>query len=852
MIQLFAYDDAGERYELDLYESNPIKINVSAEDIIDIPRVDSAFSRQFRIPATSNNSKFFKWWYTAGSLDFDITQKVQSEIHVDGLLYRKGQLRMTMVFDNTKEDRIDIEVVFLGETKEFSTQIGDGFMNLLDVSDIDHILDHTNMHNTQLPFGDPSLFLDGKVRYGLGVRGYSYDADGNILENGQLNMNNSVQKSFRQQANHLQVDQYVPFLQVKYLVDKIFEQTDFTYSDNSVFNEDWFRYLYIDGIADVQTVTPSTNGDSIAKVGSTYSISSSGPFETVKFDTIVSDPSNCFNTSTHRYTLGVAATSAPFETVSATVQIADQYDFFSGSGASYTVNLYKKSGAAINLVDTTTQTAGAGFPGSQYFLNISVSITGTVVDPFADGDQFWCTVSAVGGSPERPVVTDASYFQVINTVDAVRGSTLLRDNVKTIEFFKSILAKFRLVMVPSKAIQNEFIIKPWKDYIATGDFFDWTEKLDVSKDRILKPVFFDQSGTILYRDQEGADYMNINHQDQYNDIYGHRIYDSQNDLLKNNREVTTIFAPTPVNQVPGYDPTNNTLQHTTTFILPYFCKESEETDKDGLPKLLPIKTRPRLMFWNGMRPTTNNDSIGFYDTTSPGEEHKEYSAFSYLSEMPSTVDTLDLNWKKDIQYFELNPPPLIVPPSGSLGQDVFERYWDSYIASLYSPEARMMTAYFVIDNEDMRNLTFDDVIFVKDTYWRLHKIIDAPLGNIDSVKVELIKLIDYIPEQESPEVDPGDYTGDLTFEDADVTFGNATGAFGGTPVNQYYSLLNCEGPGETAIGSYPGFLAPGTSVWISGSGNLDKCWEVVGSTTSQSAIPILQVYPDCTTCLASI
>ena len=61
MIQLFAYEN-GERYELDLYAEDPIKINISAEDIIDIPRIDSAFSRQFRIPATANNSRFFKWW----------------------------------------------------------------------------------------------------------------------------------------------------------------------------------------------------------------------------------------------------------------------------------------------------------------------------------------------------------------------------------------------------------------------------------------------------------------------------------------------------------------------------------------------------------------------------------------------------------------------------------------------------------------------------------------------------------------------------------------------------------------------------------------------------------------------
>ena len=64
-IQLYAYDQSGVRWELDLYEEDPIKITISAEDIIDIPRIDASFSRQFRIPATGNNSKFFKFWFVS-------------------------------------------------------------------------------------------------------------------------------------------------------------------------------------------------------------------------------------------------------------------------------------------------------------------------------------------------------------------------------------------------------------------------------------------------------------------------------------------------------------------------------------------------------------------------------------------------------------------------------------------------------------------------------------------------------------------------------------------------------------------------------------------------------------------
>lgn len=133
-VQLYAYE-AGIRYQLDLYPEQPIKITLSAEEITDPTQVNSTFSRQFRIPATNNNSKFFKYWYTSGVVDFDVTQKVTAEIHVDGILYTTGQLRLVAAYDNGSADRIDFEVVFLGETKTFSSQIGDGYMNSIDCTD---------------------------------------------------------------------------------------------------------------------------------------------------------------------------------------------------------------------------------------------------------------------------------------------------------------------------------------------------------------------------------------------------------------------------------------------------------------------------------------------------------------------------------------------------------------------------------------------------------------------------------------------------------------------------------------------------------------------------------------------
>ena len=125
MIQIYVYDDAGDKYELDLYETEPLKLTLSIEDIVDLPRVNSAFSQSFRIPATQNNSQVFKWWYEVNTVDFDVTRKVVAEIHVDGLFYKSGHIRIEAAYLNEETSQVDLEIVFFGETRDFASQIGE-------------------------------------------------------------------------------------------------------------------------------------------------------------------------------------------------------------------------------------------------------------------------------------------------------------------------------------------------------------------------------------------------------------------------------------------------------------------------------------------------------------------------------------------------------------------------------------------------------------------------------------------------------------------------------------------------------------------------------------------------------
>jgi len=125
MLQIYVYDDTGASYSLDLYKEDPLKITLSAEEINDIPRINSAFSKAFRVPATQTNSKVFQWWYEVNTVDFDITRRVRADIYSDGVFYKSGHIRIQNAFVNQETTQVDLELVFFGETRDFASQISE-------------------------------------------------------------------------------------------------------------------------------------------------------------------------------------------------------------------------------------------------------------------------------------------------------------------------------------------------------------------------------------------------------------------------------------------------------------------------------------------------------------------------------------------------------------------------------------------------------------------------------------------------------------------------------------------------------------------------------------------------------
>ena len=813
MLQIYVYDDLGARYELDLYKEEPLKLTLSVEEISDLPRVNSAFSQSFRIPATQNNSKVFKWWYEVNTVDFDVTRRVAAEIHVDGLFYKSGHIRIQAAYVNDVTSQVDLEIVFFGETRDFASQIGEITLNELNLTSLNHELTLTNVQDSWT-----GNLANGDVRYALAVRGYDYDENGVILQNSELADAQQHTKSFQKSVHPFNINQMTPMVRAKAIIDAIFAQTEYTYSSDSFFNTTLFEDLYTDTIVDASPTFTDEAG--LLEAYSTgQSLRPFESFEYVEFPNEISDPANAFAANLGFY----------YPPVDGNYTMNMSLNLRLGRSLVHPTPTYTiRVRQGLNIIQTKTVTVPYGV--TAYTVTDTLSMTNEPLVAGTGSSKVVVVEVKVENTNFNNSVEADSSWEVTTAPSAVSVNTLMKYNIKCVDFLKSILTKFKLIMVPSVDNEFEFVVKPWKDYIASGDRLDWTYKLDNSKTTMLKPIFFEQSQLIDFMDQPDEDMKNKPFQELNGRTYGTLQFDSQNDLLQNTKKIETIFAPTPVDIVDGFAASSD-------FVVPFFAKQGTEESDHGHLQELPMKIKPRLLFWNGMAAQGVDEAWYYTDGTTDVHNTTNYPRFTPYSEFPTTSTTINLNWFRDTPY----------PQDDNLGKSVYEEYWNEYIQQLYSNEARILTAYFNLDSQDMRILSFDDLIFIKNAYWRILKVYNAPLSEIATVKVDLVKVLDV--ETFANDGDPTPTGGGI--DDVIVTGGGGSDVNPPPPqpVNRTYTVQTCTNPGDPEYATWTSVtaLTPGQSVKVT-VGTPGECWQIINETTNASTATILTVYTDCAEC----
>jgi len=715
MVALRVYDQAGDPYYIDLYEEETLKLNFSIEDITST-EAKSTFSRTFRVPSTGTNNEFFHNAFLVEGIDFDVTVKVPAEIEVGGAFFRSGHIRLQKIYRNEEKNGLDYELLFLGETRDFASVLGESPLCELDGSSLTHTLSYANVVASWDAYPEGALLtdglLDGDVLYPLVDHGNTYDSSG-VVQEPEIRTVGS--KKFTQSTQPLLANRFKPMIRAKKVIDMIFDSTPYTYT-SSFFDSPLFHKIYVSAWGNEATIyNQETETQNIFRAETAVNANMPGPsggYQLAECPVEIYDPGNNYNntgsSSPQPFAYEIPISGA--YTFTGTAFIGTLPDW--GTGTSYGRVSIFVNGSAVSFgnwltfsgISNTTYT-GAFTAGDYVQLYIETS-PNTDISAYSDA-MFRCT--SAPGIIEPTFQLDCEY--------------------KQIDFLKDILKLFRCVMAPDKDNPTNFIIEPWVDYIASGDILDWSDKVDRTKDFQIEPLFFTQSDRIEFKFAEDEDWVNAYNQNAYKQVYGQLNYDSQNELLKDTREIDVAFSPTPTTQIEG--DTN-----TSSWIIP----QIHEHDSEGSVTLHnPIKPNTRILFYNGLQPTSH--TWYFSDgTTAYGKS--TYPAVNYQEgHPPFALYGLNLNWNRWFAYYG----DQVTGWDEYAGQSLFERYWSTYVNSLYNKFARRVTCNVVLNSVDLQDFTFDDVIYIDGVYYRPEKIIDAPIGNKESVRVQLIKLLDYRP-----------------------------------------------------------------------------------------------------------
>ena len=324
------------------------------------------------------------------------------------------------------------------------------------------------------------------------------------------------------------------------------------------------------------------------------------------------------------------------------------------------------------------------------------------------------------------------------------------------DFVKDLVNRFNLIIQTHPDNEKLLLIEPYQDYINAGTTQYWTDKLDVSKEQVIKPTNELQSKILRFGDLEDEDILNKRYKDIYNTVYGTYVENNRNDFANNEFNNFSVFAPfiaQGIGQWSG-NTINGALPNPNVAIAYLFKAEQ------GEPRS-PLETmKPRLFYYSGTpiditgtNPNTGNAfDFNIYsnqflqtgDATTTNNKFPLCLQYNLDTLGSITADTKLLNWTWYSPNFNtgftFNYFGMTYSEHG-----FYTDYWSQYINEIYSDEARIMECYLNLDAIDIRSFAgtgFQNVYFIKNTLWRVISINNYLVGGNKSTKVTLLKVIE--------------------------------------------------------------------------------------------------------------
>ncbi|NBT51888.1 MAG: hypothetical protein EBT12_10115 [Marivivens sp.] len=458
---LRAINDDGVKYDLDILEEVPFRLDISAIESGNIGQVYGVSSQKLTLPPTKNNNEFFGNLYDVGATPAaSFIKTLPCQIIQSGAEIFTGKLYLDSVVTDNKGNNL-YNIVIVNETIDFGFAIKDTTFSDLDFSSLDHTYTYGNITSSW----DREL-LDGAVYYPL--IDYGYDA--NILSDTQVKSGGQP-RTFSNYNTPLNVDDFKPAIRLRDCLDVIFNSVGYEYTSSLFSSGSYTDDIYLLATKDdkkgISTINPVSQSF-LAFNNANQDFADTAPYTKINFNTEVFDNAGNWNNSTSTFTAGE---DGPY-----TFKVQINYEILNynnvGDARYTTVRVYKNGSPAVddngNIIQFTFNLTGT----VSGLLNV---VTPGLVLQDTDTIEFYVfyTESASGVQTFRALGTSSTRVELRQGPSTDIGGDvdlgLVYGDISVPEFMSGLIEKFNLVIEPVKNQRNVLRIETFNDWVDQGE-----------------------------------------------------------------------------------------------------------------------------------------------------------------------------------------------------------------------------------------------------------------------------------------------------------------------------------------------------------------------------------------------
>ena len=740
----------------DLYKDEAIPLNLSVDNFTNVAEKVASYSKSFSLPATKRNNRIFSHY-------FDVTRtqnhdpfvwnpfsRTKCVIKDDSVLIFEGFLKLNDITENKGE--ISYNVNCYSEPTTFCDYLKSATISQLDLAELEHDYDIDNVEN--------SFTGELELSNNLSTSSHAYTpANGvtktHVLKYPFCNWTGSYELLGGTDIHMNRLEEaFRPFINCKYLLDKMFEATPFRYTSNFL-NSSAFTDLYMDfnwggeesnlqeeftaAWTDEGTPNPSGSGGAAG----TFLYPMDGNFNRMDYPNL--DNENPAGTM-GLYWDGVAKEFVALYD-GTTVQVNATLKLKRDKCNSMSTGVFRLMNddgvnPPVQLSFNTIHwwfacTFGSNTMPNPYFVGRSALFASNV--QLDAGDKLYFEAASSGGVAhwEQSINTGVSFttgggayigestarFRVTSagtSLSVLLGG--LRGQMNQYDFWKGIKTMFNLVTIQDKVTPDTLIIEPYGDVFLTNTDtvrWDWTNKIDITKIKHKPLNKIPKRTSFTYADDD-KDYR----LKKYKAALGGYWYGTKEfvagsqffDVLTGEKKIEAKpFAPTMAAPLADIFP---------DFVIPHIYSANDEGTE-----FTPYENKPRILLDCGIETIASGTYSGDPQSASPAFSGKtDYLKFLHLSETPTTSTTQDINFGEC---------PLVQPLGVSPVDNLFNIYYAPYYNELYNPDTRVLELKVNLTPADIQQFDFWDVVLIKNREYRVNKIL---YKSGDLAKVEFILL----------------------------------------------------------------------------------------------------------------